>query len=90
MYLWLEGRLQSWKFVARHLGLGESDLERIGYDYRGMSEQCFQMLLRWQQTFAGTPQCSYRRLGQVLRDSERNSHLYREYVEKFMTLEQLH
>lgn len=90
IYLWLSTKIASWQFIGRHLGLDEADLERIRADHGGggTDEQCYQMLLRWRMT-SGRDECTYRRLGQVLRDSNKNKHLYAEYVERVRAVEKL-
>lgn len=70
--------------------MAERDLEIIVADYRvgGTDEQCYQMFLMWEQRFGGNG-CNYRTLGEVLRDSDKNRHLYAEYVERVKTIEKL-
>ena len=87
IYLWLSGEILSWKFIARHLGLQESDIERITSDHNGILEQRFQMFRTWEQQ--GFDDCSYQRLGEVLMNSEKNRHLYEEYVRKVNENEQI-
>lgn len=89
IYLWLAQEIVQWKFFARHLNLVERDIERIMNDFQGMSECCYQVFMRWEQSFAGSGECSYRKLGQVLRTSEPNRHLYVEYVKRVKELEHL-
>lgn len=72
--------------MARDLGLQEADLERIESDYQGMDERCYQMLLRWEQRFTGNG-CSCQTLGRVLLDSDKNRHLFAEYVERAKKLQ---
>ena len=88
IYLWLSKEIVSWKFIARYLGLKENDIERIMADYRnfGTDEMCFQMFVMWERYFTGMG-CDYRTLGEVLRKSEKNRHLYPEYVERVKALE---
>lgn len=88
IYLWLAKEIRLWKFIARHLGLQESDIERIVSDFQGTDERCIQMFLRWEQRYSGT-QCSYRKLGEVLKNSDGNKHLYDEYVMKVKGIEKL-
>lgn len=90
LFLWLSQKIARWRFVARHLGLEEHELERIEEDHRtgGVDEQCLQMFHTWEQRFAGNG-CNYRTLGQVLRDSEKNKHLYAEYVQRVKKIENL-
>ena len=78
----------SWKFIARHLGLEESDIERIVADHMnfGTDELCFQMFVMWERYFTDRG-CDYRTLGEVLRTSEKNRHLYSEYVTRVKALE---
>lgn len=72
------------------MGLVEGDLERIVSDYQvgGTDEQCYQMLVRWEQRFGGNG-CDYRTLGKVLLDSDKNRHLFAEYVERVKSIEKL-
>jgi hypothetical protein len=66
-------------------------LERIVADHQvgGTDEQCYQMLLTWQQRFTGNG-CDYRTLGKVLLDSDKNKHLFAEYVKKVKHLGKHH
>ena len=48
--LWLANKVTGWKFIARWLGLEESDIWRIIEEHpNSVREQCYQMLLRWRE-----------------------------------------
>lgn len=81
VFLWLSSHLVRWKFFARHLGLGEHDIDRIELDNpKDIQEQCYQMLRTFGQQ---QPQsCTYRRIGEALWESEKNRHLFFEYCTK--------
>ena len=42
-----------WKFLARQLGIPETDLQVIERDHQGLRERCLQSLVRWRER-AGT------------------------------------
>ena len=51
-FLWLAGEVTTnWKFIARRLGVRESDIDYIDHKYdRDSIEKVYQMLMRWVQT----------------------------------------
>ncbi len=85
IYLWLSGEILSWKFVARNLGLNESDIETIQTDHHGVEEQRYQMFQVWERR--NFQDCNYQKLGKVLFESEKNRKLYPQYVERIKTIE---
>ena len=41
-----------WNELAQQLGLSRTDIDAIQYDYRDFREQCYQVLMRWNQDHA--------------------------------------
>lgn len=85
IYLWLSSEIMSWKFIARPLGIQESEIERIEIDHRGLDEHRFQMFQTWERRYYHD--CNYQKLGAVLLNSENNRRLYDEYVTRVKKIE---
>lgn len=75
----------SWKFFARRLGVEDRDIEVIEIEHRGVSERCYQVLLKWEQQHYKT--CNYCTLGKALKEDNKNSGLYMEYVKMVKDVE---
>ena len=84
LFLWLSKSLVGWPFVARYLGFNdEATIERIKEENpHDVSEQCYLMLDRWYRERPSRFSC--RTLGEALFRSERNKHLYPEFVQRVM------
>ena len=82
--MWLTLRVTNWKFLARWLGLQESDVSRIEIDNPNNDrEQCYQMFLRWK---AVDPEnYTYPVLGEALR--KESQELYNDYVKEVHRVE---
>ena len=89
IYLWLSNEILQWKFIARRLGLQDSDIAIIESDHRlgGLKEHRLQMFLAWEKRFY--QDCNYQRLGEVLMESDKNRHLYSEFVRRVKENEHL-
>ena len=82
--MWLTEKVQRWKFLARRLGLQESDVSRIESDHpQDTREQCYQMFLRLR---AVDPEnYTYPVLGEALR--KESQELYNDYVKEVHRVE---
>lgn len=79
--LWLSKRIVKWKFVARYLGLEDYEIDRIVEENRGdITEQCYQMFSKWEQRMPEN--YSYRTLGKVLLENEKNKVLFAEFAKE--------
>jgi hypothetical protein len=81
--LWLNQRVINWKFIARWLGLSESEVSRIETDHQGDREQCFKMFMRWKETDPGN--YTYLVLGEALK--KESQELFNEYVKEVHRVE---
>ena len=79
--LWLSKRIVKWKFVARYLGLEDYEIDRIvDENPRDLTEQCYQMFCKWEQRMP--EKYSYRILGKVLLENEKNKMLFAEFAKE--------
>ena len=82
--LWLVNKVSDWKFLARWLGLQESDITQIEIDNpRSGREQSYQMLLKWKS--AAPERYSYPVLGEAL--IQENKELFNAYVKEVHRVE---
>ena len=83
--MWLTQRITHWKFIARWLGLQDSDVETIATNNpQDVREQCYQMFKKWRSTDPGN--FTYHVLGEALR-REGQVKLFNEYVEEVHRVE---
>eukprot|EP00731_Ephydatia_muelleri_P023285 Em0015g868a len=83
-FLWLCANIVQWKFVARFLGVSESDIAAIeAREPDDLRERCYQMLLLWNRR---NPQGTYRDIGAAIAESSKNRHLLGGYVEEVQKL----
>lgn len=85
LLLWLSDEVVQWRFLGRYLGIGETTIERITLENQNnIREQCFKML----KVFEGQQgeNCTCRRLGEALLESEKNKHLYSKFCTKLREL----
>ena len=83
-FLWLQSRIVEWKWVARHLGMKETDVARIERENPGdIAEQCYQMLDTWHRQNSDT---SYATLYKALQEGERSASLCKEFAD-FVNIE---
>ena len=77
MITWLTLQVTSWKFIARWLGISETDVSRIETDNpKDDREQCYQMFLKWKAI--DPKNYTYTVLGDALR--RESQELYQEFV----------
>jgi hypothetical protein len=82
--LWLVRKVGDWKFLARWLGLQESDITQVEMDNpRSGREQCYQMLLKWKSV--APESYSYPVLGEALR--QESLELFNAYVKEVHRVE---
>ena len=81
---WLTQRVSHWKFIARWLGLCETEVLRIISDNPNDDrEQCYQMFVRWRTV---SPESyTYPVLGEVLR--RESQELFNEFVKEVYKVE---
>ena len=85
--MWLSDNLVGWPFIARYLGFAEPMIERVKEENpHNVSEQCYQMFNKWYRQRPSEFSC--RKLGEALFKSERNRHLYSEFVKRVMDQQQ--
>ena len=82
--MWLTQKVIHWKFIARWLGLQESDVVRIVTDHpQDDREQCYQMFMRWR--CMDPENFTYHVLGEALRRVSQK--LFNDYVEEVHRVE---
>lgn len=75
--MWLTKEVKRWKFIARWLGLSESEILRIENDNpKDSLEQCYQMFMLWKSRYPEN--FTYPVLGGALR--EESQELFHDYV----------
>ena len=81
---WLTQKVSHWKFIARWLGLSETEVSRIISDNPNEDrEQCYQMFVRWK---AVSPESyTYPVLGEALR--RESQELFNEFVKEVYRVE---
>ena len=85
LLLWLSDEVVQWKFLGRYLGMEEPTIERIALeDPNNIREQCFQMLKTFERQQGA--ECTCRRLGEALLQSEKNRHLFGKFCGKLREL----
>ena len=57
--------MKNWRRLGRALGLKDVDVDEIEADVRGIYEQCYAMLRKWQQKMGSA--ATYRNLAEGLR-----------------------
>lgn len=85
--LWLSQRIVKWKFFARHLELPEYEIQRITEENpHDVGEQCYQMFHMWHRQCA-PEDYTYKTIGKILLDDEKNKALYHEFVKEVLAVE---